>query len=415
VNPKLAVRGVMNLQWRDFTRNPQFPGLAAVNGGFTSTYYILSTGADWTPRSNLFNQFNFGLQSNHEEFNPGNTLDVFGGQRLVPFPLSLTTVYPTNDDMPQPRNNPVYNVIDTVTLLKARHTYTFGGSFRRTTMWQTANQVSSAGPRFNLGINNADPASSLFNATTIPGLRSSDLANAQALYALLTGRLTSITGTNYPDETSHEYRAGAQTIREAQNVAGIFAQDQWRLTPRFTLNYGLRWEFTGAAYNTNDLFTSPTIADLYGPSKELFQPGTLDGVLDPQIAWAPDGNTLFVSSIPDDADMTQAEVAGKVLPRKTARYDATAKKEKAIEMVKAISELARDGVNVFRRFAFMKGLSEVEQVSFDRMVDPADEHRLHDSDWATHRVAWAMKLAIVGGVDKARSSAAASSRTSPVS
>jgi lysophospholipase L1-like esterase len=92
-----------------------------------------------------------------------------------------------------------------------------------------------------------------------------------------------------------------------------------------------------------------------------------------------------------------------------------AKKEKAIAMVKAISELARDGVNVFRRFAFMNGLSEVEQVSFDRMVDPADEHRLHDSDWATHRVAWAMKLAIVGGVDKARSSSAAPSRPSPVS
>src|SRR5258705_1491965 len=53
-----------------------------------------------------------------------------------------------------------------------------------------------------------------------------------------------------------------------------------------------------------------------------------------------------------------------------------AKKDNAIAMVKAISELARDGVNVFRRFAFMKGLYEVEQVSFDRMVDPADEHRL---------------------------------------
>jgi hypothetical protein len=45
-----------------------------------------------------------------------------------------------------------------------------------------------------------------------------------------------------------------------------------------------------------------------------------------------------------------------------------AKKDNAIAMVKAISELARDGVNVFRRFAFMKGLSEVEQVSFDRMT-----------------------------------------------
>ncbi|WP_312014432.1 GDSL-type esterase/lipase family protein [Bradyrhizobium sp. AUGA SZCCT0283] len=85
-----------------------------------------------------------------------------------------------------------------------------------------------------------------------------------------------------------------------------------------------------------------------------------------------------------------------------------AKKDKAIAMVEAVSELARDaGVNVFRRFAFMKGLYQVEQVSFDRMVDPTDEHRLHDSDWVTHRVAWAMKLAIVGGVDKARSSVAA--------
>ena len=85
-----------------------------------------------------------------------------------------------------------------------------------------------------------------------------------------------------------------------------------------------------------------------------------------------------------------------------------AKKDKAIAMVAMISELARDaGVNVFRRFAFMKGIYRVEQVSFDRMVDPTDVSRLHDSDWATERVAWAVKLAIVGGVDKARSSVAA--------
>jgi hypothetical protein len=85
-----------------------------------------------------------------------------------------------------------------------------------------------------------------------------------------------------------------------------------------------------------------------------------------------------------------------------------AKKARAIGMVEAISGLAWDaGVNVFRRFAFMKGLYQVEQVSFDRLVDPTDEHRLHDSDWATHRVAWAMKLAIVRGVDEARSPAAA--------
>jgi lysophospholipase L1-like esterase len=83
-----------------------------------------------------------------------------------------------------------------------------------------------------------------------------------------------------------------------------------------------------------------------------------------------------------------------------------AKKDKAIAMVDAIGRLAQDaGVNVFRRFAFMKGLIEVERASFDRLVNPADDHRLHQSDWVTGRVSWAMKLAIVGGVDKARAAA----------
>jgi lysophospholipase L1-like esterase len=81
-----------------------------------------------------------------------------------------------------------------------------------------------------------------------------------------------------------------------------------------------------------------------------------------------------------------------------------AKKDKAIAMVGVISELARNAeVNVFRRFAFMKGLHEVERASFDRMVDPTDETRLHQSDWVTDRMAWAVKLAIVDGVKKARS------------
>ena len=84
-----------------------------------------------------------------------------------------------------------------------------------------------------------------------------------------------------------------------------------------------------------------------------------------------------------------------------------AKKHKAIAMVEAITELAREaGVNVFRRFAFMEGLHKVERVSFDRLVDPNDDNRLHDSDWATGRVTWALKLAIVDGVKKVWSSPA---------
>jgi lysophospholipase L1-like esterase len=79
-----------------------------------------------------------------------------------------------------------------------------------------------------------------------------------------------------------------------------------------------------------------------------------------------------------------------------------AKKDKALAMVEAISQVAGEtGVNVFRRFAFMKGLIDVEQVSMDRMVDEPDNDRLHQSDWVTFRVAWALKLAIEKGVEAA--------------
>jgi lysophospholipase L1-like esterase len=80
-----------------------------------------------------------------------------------------------------------------------------------------------------------------------------------------------------------------------------------------------------------------------------------------------------------------------------------AKREAAKRMVTAIGDVARKArVNVFRRFAFMKGWHEIEQISFDRIVDPYDQTRLHDSDWTTQRLAQALKDQIVFAAEKTR-------------
>jgi len=140
-----------DLQWQDTAINPQFPSLDSINSGYRATFYIVSTGADWTLSPTLVSQLSFGVQSNHEEFQPLNSTDIYAasGARRIPFPLTLTSPQPTTDLLPLPRNNPVWNVSDTFTWLKSSHTVTFGGTFRYTTMWESIWGNAAGGPAWN--------------------------------------------------------------------------------------------------------------------------------------------------------------------------------------------------------------------------------------------------------------------------
>jgi hypothetical protein len=64
-------------------------------------------------------------------------------------------------------------------------------------------------------------------------------------------------------------------------MGGFYGQDSWRWRPNLTLNYGLRWEMQGAPFNVNGITAFPDLANFFGPSVGLFQPGTLSGNNDP--------------------------------------------------------------------------------------------------------------------------------------
>jgi hypothetical protein len=105
-----------------------------------------------------------------------------------------------------------------------------------------------------------------------------------SLYAMLTGRLNGISGSNNLDTASKQYKTlGALVELDAQSVGGFYAQDNWRMTPHLSINAGFRWQISGAIHTPTPQYTQPKLADLFGPSAAPFQPGQLNGVGNPML------------------------------------------------------------------------------------------------------------------------------------
>ena len=312
ITPKISWHASYDLYWRTYPRTPVYPGDPVQLYGFQSSYSTFSTGVDWTINSHLVNQANFGILNTQERAQPGSSFDAFAGINFLPIASSFavngaatfTPPFPDNSSiLPEPRNNPVWDAGDNLTWTRGNHTFTFGGHYRYSNQHDVNTQPPVAE---NLGISPNDPAANMFAPVAgctvdtqgcFPGGLSTAnnneaLVDAEALYSTLTGRVSSIFGFVPLDTASKTYKSGGITsIKERQQVGGVYFQDSWKVTPHLALNYGFRWQLSGPLLNTDDYFTSPTIQDLYGPSTALFQPGVLNGDPNPQLQLRPQSYT----------------------------------------------------------------------------------------------------------------------------
>jgi len=267
------------------SRDAIFPGLPIGTGGQYSDRFSNSTGLRSILTKNLTNELRFGLGAGGTVlFFPETSPDAFS--TLGGFNTSFTVFNPGGNNTSSPasgssssRNHaPSLVLLDSLAYVKGDHTFNFGVDLAQHKSWSFS--VSRVVPAITFGLDTNDPASAMFIAANFPGASATDLTNARNLYALLTGRVTTITASAFTSEETGKYTyLGDFTQRSRQRTAGFFAQDSWRFRPNLTVNAGVRWElqFPFTAQNSN--YTQATYDGVWGVSGvgNLFKPGTLSG------------------------------------------------------------------------------------------------------------------------------------------
>jgi hypothetical protein len=296
VTDKHRVTGTVNYQnfenFPDQTNNlevrfPGFPNTA----GQTSWRMSNSVALRSTLTKNLVNEARVATVNYEVDFSSGVSASQFKGTSIGDQngynlgtnlgTTAFTVTGATSQANSSGRQSPLVEYLDTLNWIKGSHSISMGGS------WTTAKLYSwsqTLAPGITFGVDSTEPANNMFTTTNFPNASSANLDDARTLYALLTGRVASVTG-NAVLNANGEYEFNGNRIQRGRiNEMGVFMQDAWRVRPGLTLNAGLRWQlqlpFTPDANN----YTTASYADVFGVSgldangnPNVFKPGVMTG------------------------------------------------------------------------------------------------------------------------------------------
>ncbi len=200
----------------------------------------------------------------YNEFSPGNAIPFGGPQNL-------------------------YQIYEDLNWTKGKHQFKFGGDYIQTrdnrVFGAYENAVESLGP--------SDIPTSIQN--------------------LLAGQIYQFQGASYPqgkypcskNEAGHTIVTPACTLQlpvgepafnrnNRYNDGAFYAQDSWKVSPRLTLNLGLRWEYYGVQHNANPSLDSNFYLGAGANLYQQIRSGTVQIANQSPVGglWAPDKNNF---------------------------------------------------------------------------------------------------------------------------
>jgi hypothetical protein len=280
-------------------RDPRFPGFPAT-ASQTSERYSVSNSLRSTLTSNAVNDVlvawsgapvQFFKELNSNMWGGTSVADQGGYRILFPTTAGMNPTDASNAATPSSRNASTLLLEDTFTWLRGKHSLSMGGSWTQYDLWLKNQQLV---PNVSLGATGGglpnlvtgDPAQAMFGQANFPGASQAQLNQAQALYAIITGRVTQIGAEGRLGEDTGQYQyLGQSTQRARMREAGFFVQDSWRIRPDLTINAGLRYELQFPFTPRNNSYSTATVESFCGRSGtnpdtfcNLFQAGHMPGV-----------------------------------------------------------------------------------------------------------------------------------------
>lgn len=235
---------------------------------------------NWMINNHLSNQLLFGINYFGQTFNdnvhnqniPALGLNtgvtdpsLFGAPTINMNPFDQVGVTP-----PLGRQDYTGHITDTATYVVGKHQFRFGGEFRRNYM----NLLYQRNVRGNFTFNGQASASILPATGTGPTSYANDSSQDASASDLSVRTLADFLAG---------YAASGSIVRGKLqrdvwvNQWDVFAQDQYQITPSLTLNYGIRWDYSGPVYTTNGTFSlfnpdSPTGYSIVGQDVDTLYP-----------------------------------------------------------------------------------------------------------------------------------------------
>lgn len=200
----------------------------------------------------FLNELRFGYSRYNTSFNTldGNVdpMSAFGlnmgtGKTGVPeidFYGLLDNIGASAYSIPRGRTSQTFQVLDNITQIHGRHTFKFGGEFRRATIDNFNDNLE----RGLLTLDTSDPNGYDSNGNQIGPFPTDPVEQ------LLTNFYLGNFDYGYNADTGNTQRT------TFNNGFSVFAQDDWRIHPKLTLNLGMRWEYFGPLGESHNLISN---------------------------------------------------------------------------------------------------------------------------------------------------------------